>query len=79
MDGLGELPLFSESISWDQARPVLEAQSLGDGLPMVPPSEGRLAIMLDGVAPERSLGNMPPLFGDLSAGAAAYQCVLAGC
>jgi len=79
MDGLGELPLFSESTSWDQARPVLATQSLGDGLPMVPPSEGRLAMMLDGVAPGRSLGNMPPLFGDLSAGAAAYQCVLAGC
>src|SRR5260221_1734 len=59
---------------------MLEAQQLGDGLPLGPPTLLRLQRMLQGVGdPHRSLGQMPPLFGELTAEAVAYQCVLAGC
>src|SRR5690606_19315926 len=51
-----------------------------DGLPMVPPTRRRLDRMLVGVRePDRSRGLVPPLFGDLTAAAVAYNCVLAGC
>jgi len=79
MEGLGELPLFPDGASWDEARAILLDHELCDGLPMVPPTEARLTAMLEGAAPGPSFGNMPPLFGDLTAGAVAYQCVLAGC
>ncbi|MBN9561495.1 MAG: hypothetical protein J0H14_12325 [Alphaproteobacteria bacterium] len=58
----------------------MEALGLGDGLPLVPPTARRMDRMLAGVVdPERSYGPVPPLFGDLTAAAIAYQCVLAGC
>ncbi len=78
MDGLGEWPLFSEGQQWDDIYPVLDEYGLNDGLPMVPPTEARLQAMLQGAAPTASFGQLPPLFGDLSAAALAYQCVLAG-
>ena len=74
------LPVFPETVAWEEAQSALEEQGLSDGLPLVPPTEARLAAMLAGVdAPEKSHGQMPPLFGDLTAAAVAYNCVLAGC
>ncbi|MBL8673615.1 MAG: hypothetical protein JNL07_01905 [Rhodospirillales bacterium] len=74
------LPIFEESASWEDAQRALEALQLGDGLPMVPPTRRRLERMLADVDdPDRSYGPVPPLFGDLTAAAVAYQCVLAGC
>ncbi|HST75146.1 MAG TPA: hypothetical protein VLJ20_07220 [Acetobacteraceae bacterium] len=75
-----EAPLFAETTSWEDAQLRLESLGLGDGLPLVPPTARRMARMLAGVTePEQSYGLVPPLFGDLTAAAAAYQCVLAGC
>lgn len=75
-----EAPLFGEATPWEEAQATLEALGLGDGLPLVPPTARRLARMLEGVAePDRSLGPVPPLFGELTPRAVAYQCVLAGC
>jgi hypothetical protein len=75
-----EAPIFAETTSWEDAQLRLETLGLGDGLPLVPPTARRMERMLAGVsAPERSYGLVPPLFGDLTAAAAAYQCVLAGC
>jgi len=75
-----ETPLFAETTPWEDVQGRLEALGLGDGLPLVPPTARRMERMLAGVAqPERSYGPVPPLFGDLTAGAVAYQCVLAGC
>ncbi|MGE0765086.1 MAG: hypothetical protein AB7L90_01360 [Hyphomicrobiaceae bacterium] len=77
---MSEFPTVGESRSWDDVQAELEAADLGDGLPLVPPTEVRLAAMLTGIAdPEQSLGFMPPLFGDVTPRAVAYNAVLAGC
>src|SRR6185312_8383822 len=69
-----------ETTPWEEAQQKLEAVGLGDGLPLVPPTARRMERMLaEVVEPERSYGPVPPLFGDLTAAAIAYQCVLAGC
>lgn len=74
------LPVFPETVRWEDAQAALAAHELDDGLPMVPPSRRRLDEMLDGVAdPAQSCGLVPPLFGDLTVQAVAYNCVLAGC
>lgn len=73
------LPMFEEATAWEEAQAALEAEGLGDGLPLVPPTRRRLERMLtDVAAPDRSYGEMPPLFGELTAAAVAYNCVLAG-
>ncbi len=79
MDGLGEWPLFEEATGWQDAAAVLEEFDLCDGLPMVPPTDKRMTAMLAGADPARSFGPMPPLFGELTTAALAYQCILAGC
>ncbi|MDE0943546.1 MAG: hypothetical protein OSB58_14075 [Alphaproteobacteria bacterium] len=79
-DAFGDLPVFDAAVPWEQAQSALEERSLGDGLPLVPPTKARLAAMLNGiVAPHKSYGQMPPLFGDLNPAAVAYNCVMAGC
>ena len=72
-------PVFADDVAWDRAQEELEAHGLGDGLPLVPPTAARLAAMLAGLAaPDASLGPLPPLFGELTARAAAHDCVMAG-
>lgn len=73
-------PVFAETVGWDAAQAILTDLELSDGLPLVPPTERRLAAMLaDVAAPDRSYGMVPPMFGDLTAEAVAYQAVMAGC
>ena len=75
-----ELPVFAEDARLEDAQAELEARELGDGLPLVPPTAARLDAMLAGLAaPMASRGRVPPLFGELTAAAVAYQSVLAGC
>ncbi len=77
MDGR---PLFADDIAWERAQAELTARGLDDGLPLVPPTTARMAAMLAGVrAPDAPLGALPPLFGELTARAAAHDCVMAGC
>ncbi len=77
---MDELPVIGETVAWEAAQGELEARGLSDGLPLVPPTPARLEAMLAGVrAPDRSLGPVPPLFGELTARSVAYMCVLAGC
>lgn len=74
------LPLVSETADFDETQALLTAVSLSDGLPLTPPTARRLQAMLNDVAePDRSHGLLPPLYGDLTPSAVAYQCVLAGC
>jgi hypothetical protein len=51
----------------------------GDGLPVVPPTEERVAAMLGGLPPERSLGPVPPAQGEATLEKIAVNAVLAGC
>lgn len=76
----GDWPLVSEAATFEQTQALLDEAGLGDGLPLVPPTQSRLDAMLAGIAtPEHVHGQLPPLFGDLTTASAAYNCVLAGC
>ena len=74
-----EAPLFANDTDWDAAQATLLDAGLSDGLPAVVPAETRLMAMLAGRDPAESFGFMPPLFGELTAEAVAYCCVIAGC
>jgi hypothetical protein len=50
-----------------------------DGLPIVPPTEARVAAMLGGADPRRSLGAMPPLWREATLEKLAVNAVMAGC
>lgn len=76
----GPLPLVAEDADPVAVLADLLAAGHGDGLPVVPPTAARLARMLTGAAgPDRSLGQVPPLFGELTTRAVAWYAVLAGC
>jgi hypothetical protein len=73
-------PVVEESTTWESAQQILTEAELSDGLPLVPPTQKRLDAMIAGVAGRAdSLGMMPPMFGDITPEAVAYQCVIAGC
>jgi len=79
MTGWGGWPVVGEDASFDRAQALLREAELGDGLPLVPPTERRLRVMQAGIAdPTASRGALPPLFGELAPDAVAYQCVIAG-
>ncbi|MFV0296985.1 MAG: hypothetical protein ACK5JT_12800 [Hyphomicrobiaceae bacterium] len=73
-------PVIGDDATFEDAQEQLTAAELADGLPLVPPTSGRLAAMLaSSPDPDASLGFLPPLFGELSHRTIAYNCVLAGC
>jgi hypothetical protein len=73
-------PMFHETVAFEEAQARLAEAELSDGLPLVPPTEQRIAAMLGGLAdPDTARDLMPPLFGELTPRDIAYQCVLAGC
>jgi hypothetical protein len=75
-----DLPLVASDADPVGVLEELLAAGHGDGLPVVPPTAARLAAMLDGVsAPDLVFGQVPPLFGELSARRVAWYAVLAGC
>lgn len=79
MTGSDDLPIFPESIDWDEAQATLNALELGDGLPLVPPTLSRFDAMVSGRgAIGRSFGHVLPLMGELTLEAAAYNTILAG-
>jgi hypothetical protein len=72
-------PVVDESTGWESAQQILTEAELSDGLPLVPPTRRRLEVMVAGIAGRsESLGMMPPMFGDITPEAVAYQCVIAG-
>ena len=78
--GCSDALVFSEGADWESAQKALYEATFGDGLPLVVPTRRRIDAMLAGVSEVgRSLGNMPPLMGELTLEAVAYCCVLAGC
>ena len=80
MGDLVGYPVFLDSVRWDDAQRTLDELGLSDGHLQTPPTQHRLSAMLAGIDdPDASLGQVPPMFGDLTARAVAYNCVLAGC
>lgn len=78
--GEEDAPLFGESTSWEDAQAALEAAGLSDGLPLVVPTQARLDRMVAGQHQPEEIGNpVPPLMGELTLAAVAYNGVLAGC
>lgn len=78
--GSEEAPIVDERQPWEEVQALLQSLDLSDGLPLVPPTQQRLDAMLGGIAKaNQPLGMMPPLMGELTARAVAYNCVLAGC
>jgi hypothetical protein len=72
-------PVVGETTAWEAAQQILTDAELSDGLPLVPPTQKRLDMMVAGIADRtRSYGNMPPMFGDITPESVAYQCVIAG-
>lgn len=77
---MSDFPIVNETLSWEEVQALLEAAELGDGLPLVPPTEARIGAMLAGIGdPDEALGFMPPLFGEITPRTLAYNAVLAGC
>ena len=80
MSLFGIWPVIDGAASFEQAQAILAEAGLGDGLPLVPPTRRRLDAMLAPVSsPAHVHGQLPPLFGEITAAAVAYNCVLAGC
>jgi hypothetical protein len=72
-------PVVSESTGWESAQQILTEAELSDGLPLVPPTQRRLEAMVAGVSNRAaSRGMLPPMFGELTPDAVAFQCVIAG-
>ena len=72
-------PVVPDSTGWESAQQILTEAELSDGLPLVPPTQRRLEAMVAGIANRsESRGMLPPMFGELSPEAVAYQCVIAG-
>jgi hypothetical protein len=72
-------PVVGETTAWEAAQQILTDAELSDGLPLVPPTKARLEAMMAGVGDRtHSHGLMPPMFGDITPEAVAYQCVIAG-
>lgn len=72
-------PVVAESKGWEAAQQILTEAELSDGLPLVPPTLKRLDAMVAGLADRAgSRGMLPPMFGELTPEAVAYQCVIAG-
>ncbi|MEM9684295.1 MAG: hypothetical protein AAF942_13575 [Pseudomonadota bacterium] len=75
-----DLPIFPETVEWEEAQPTLEALELGDGLPLVPPTLSRYNAMIADRGPSGQVfGHVLPLMGELTLDAVAYNCILAGC
>ena len=65
----------------DDISEALFARGYTDGLPVVPPTEGRVRKMLGGTtrSPQESLGKMPPAQFDATVEKIAINAVMAGC
>jgi len=58
-----------------------QARGWSDGLPLVPPTAARVAAMVAGTGwpADRSLGRVPPMWGEASVERVAANAVMAGC
>lgn len=76
-----ELEREDAALAGDPAGRIEDLWELGwhDGLPVVPPTPGRVQAMLDGRNPETSLGLLGPAQGEVTYERLAACAVMAGC
>lgn len=73
-------PRFSLSGEPESIWAWFEERGLTDGLPIIPPTEERVGAMLAAVSgPNKSLGAMPPRWGEATLESIAANAVMAGC
>jgi hypothetical protein len=67
--------------SVEDVNDVLYRRGMTDGLPVYPPTEDRVATMLDGIDrdPGDSLGTIPPRYGEATLENIAINAAMAGC
>ena len=72
---------LSDALDFEEANDALYRLGLTDGLPVIPPTEARVARMLAGTrrAPEHALGIMGPGYGAATVEKIAVNAVMAGC
>ncbi len=75
--------LTLETGSPEEIQELFEARGWGDGLPLVPPTDERVAAMLatgtGGAAADEIVATLPPRFGRATRRTLAVNAVLAGC
>ncbi len=64
---------------FDEFRRFADARGWGDGLPLVPPTDDKVALMLGGRDPKGTLGAIPPGYGEATLEVLAANAVMAGC
>ena len=66
---------------YDEALDYLHAQGMTDGLPVVPPTEERVARMVagSGLSGDHVVGQLPPTYGNATVEKIAINAVMAGC
>ncbi|PRZ43597.1 hypothetical protein CLV47_102287 [Antricoccus suffuscus] len=79
MSSSGVLRVFTDDIDAERVFHELTAEGIGDGLPVIPPTQRRIDAMLETVdQPESNLGLVPPLYAELTAWKTAYFSVMSG-
>lgn len=70
-----------DTLDFEEANEQLYQLGVTDGLPVIPPTEGRVARMLDAVRrdPAESLGALGPAYGHATIEKIAVNAVMAGC
>ena len=65
----------------DDVHEAMVAAGWSDGLPLVPPTTERVALMLQGTIrePSASLGRCPPMYTETTVERVAANAVMAGC
>jgi hypothetical protein len=74
-----DLYVDADDESFETMTALAAAHRWGDGLPLVPPTETRVAAMLDGRDGDEVLGVLPPRRSEVTVLAVAVNAVMAGC
>lgn len=77
----GQFLELSDALDFEAANAELYALGMTDGLPVIPPTQDRVARMLDGIRrdPAQSLGALGPAYGQATIEKIAVNAVMAGC
>ncbi|MGH7321455.1 MAG: hypothetical protein ACRELA_17765, partial [Candidatus Rokuibacteriota bacterium] len=82
---MADIPLASEVIELEDTLETVDAyfreRGWTDGLPIVPPTPGRVRAMIEGIDadPDLIIGKIPPLWAEATIEKVAINAVMAGC